>query len=139
MLTISEPGALNRAAILRTIKLTGRVAPRLRRSIEIHLISNRVMQNLNHKFRGLKRPTDVLSFVWSESAARPPQEPLGVLYLAPRYIEEQARRFEVPVREEFTRSLVHGLLHLAGRDHVKIKDAKIMFALQERVVNQFLK
>lgn len=138
LLTISERGALNRLAILRVVKKTRGVEPRLRGSIEIHLVGNRVIEKLNHKFRGFQRPTDVLSFAWSESAGRLPQEPLGVVYLAPRYIKAQARRWQTPSGEEFTRSLVHGLLHLAGHDHVKIKDAKIMFALQERAVKKAL-
>lgn len=139
LLTIQEPGSLGRAAILRVVEIMRRQEPRLRGSLEINLVGNRVIRNLNYKFRGLNRPTDVLSFAWGKSAAPLATEPLGTLYLAPRYIKAQARRFGAGSREEFTRSLAHGLLHLAGRDHVKINDAKIMFARQEHAVAIALK
>jgi len=82
------------------------------------------MRQLNRQHRGLDRATDVLSFS------------LGDIFLCPSYIRRQARRFGVSYQEECTRTLIHGILHLTGYDHATQRQAKKMFGLQEKLLQE---
>lgn len=110
---------------------------RVRGAVEISLVGEATMRSLNKRHRGLDQPTDVLSFAWQEYQ-RLPTASLGELYVCYPYIIKQAKRFNVREREEFVRSLVHGLLHLAGFNHEKKKEAGRMFSRQERLVRRLI-
>jgi probable rRNA maturation factor len=86
-------------------------SPHLR--VEVSLIDRRKMRKLNRIFRGLDKPTDILSF---ESPVDFPQiceteRMIGEVYLCPSYISTH--------KVGIDRLLVHGLLHLLGFDHVR--------------------
>lgn len=64
---------------------------------------------------------------------------LGDIYICPEVIEENSTQFESSYREELTRVIVHGILHLKGFDHSKsfTKDSlEKMFVKQEEIVNK---
>ncbi len=42
---------------------------------------------------------------------------VGDVYVCPSVARQSARRYKVPVREELVRLVVHGTLHVLGRDH----------------------
>lgn len=105
-------------------------------AVEVVAVGNKTMQRLNNHYRGKDAPTDVLSFAWGETAT-PGPSPLGAqIYLNYPYIVRQARDFSVPVKEEFVRMLIHGLLHSLGFDHDTPRRSKPMFALQEKIVGR---
>ncbi|MCL4405554.1 MAG: rRNA maturation RNase YbeY [Patescibacteria group bacterium] len=81
--------------------------------VEVYLIDKRKMRELNRVFRGVDKPTDILSF---ESPSGFPQlskteKAVGQIYLCPTYIKSHTVGIE--------RLVVHGLLHLLGFDHDK--------------------
>lgn len=90
------------------------------------------MRQLNAQYRGINRPTDVLSFEGDE------KKYVGEVVVCRSYIRNQARENGVPYAEELTRMTVHGLLHLLGYDHERARDAREMFARQERYVQKFV-
>lgn len=129
------------ARIKNLVTIAARVNKKIKGIVEIKIITEKSMRQLNRRYRGINKPTDVLSFAWDEVT-----EPksikrgyLGQLCVCPHYIKKQAKRFEVSVPEESARSLVHGLLHVAGYDHVTVAGAKTMFAYQEKIIDLFLK
>jgi probable rRNA maturation factor len=83
---------------------------------------------LNARFRGRRRPTNVLSF------APPPlppgasvrAAPLGELVICPRILREEARAQHKTLRAHWAHLVVHGALHLAGYDHQRTRDARRM-------------
>lgn len=115
------------------VKVAAKAEKKIRGRVEINLVGEKEMKNINRHYRGINQPTDVLSFAWHEERVLP-SALLGQLYLCYSYINRQAKRFKVSVKEEFTRSLVHGLLHLVGYHHLKKTEAKRMFSLQEKIV-----
>ncbi len=119
--------------IKRMVAIAQRFEKKIKTAVEINIVSNKIIQDLNRRYRGLNKPTDVLSFSWQEDASVPAQS-LGQLYLAYPYIVQQAKRFGVTPKMEFSRMLSHGLLHLTGHDHSKEAEAAKMFALQEKMV-----
>lgn len=129
---------LTRTQLAALVAQCQKKAPALRKPFDLYVVSKAKIKKLNNEHRGRNAPTDVLSFVWSDVKKSAPGEPIGELYIAPEHITQQAKIWGVSVREEFTRSCVHGLLHLAGFDHVTKHQAKKMFSLQERLVAQSL-
>ena len=88
--------------------------------IAIALVSEKEIQTLNRDFRGLDRPTDVLSFPVDEAGLSAGPRELGDVVICPEHTEDLAE------------AVVHGVLHLCGYDHET--DAGEMLALQDRVM-----
>ena len=87
--------------------------------LAIALVSDAKMRNLNRDFRGVDRPTDVLSF-----PADPPLHPvgranrfLGDVVIAKGVAQRQARTMGHGLQDELRRLALHGLLHVLGYDH----------------------
>lgn len=83
------------------------------RELSVLLTGNSEIRELNREYRGKDKPTDVLSF--------PMEDPclLGDIVISIEKAASQAEEFGVTFDEEMARLLVHGLLHLAGYDHVR--------------------
>lgn len=96
------------------------------------------MRGLNKRYRGIQRPTDVLTFSANEGLRGLTNDSMyiGDIVLCLPYIEQQARTFDVLPREESFRSLVHGLLHAVGHDHARPREAARMFKRQEAYVRR---
>lgn len=134
-------GGIARAFVTRVVAAAARA---LRvpddRTIAVVLAGEERMKRLHAQYSGEATVTDVLSFPAHEAhGTKWPQRgedavALGELVLCVPQIVRQARTHHVTVREEATRMLVHGLLHLLGHDHGKKSDAERMYALQEKIV-----
>lgn len=86
----------------------------------VTFIRDRAMRQLNRDYRGIDRPTDVLSFVYheeGEAAAHYETRHIGDIVIsvetAAAYAREQGSSFD----REIERLVIHGALHLAGYDH----------------------
>lgn len=119
--------------IEKIVTEAGKFEKKICGAVEIHLVGDARIKKLNKQYRGIDKPTDVLSFAWNEDPGYKGAL-LGQIYMSVPYIERQAKRFKVSAKEEFTRMLVHGLLHIVGYDHMETADAKKMFSLQEKIV-----
>jgi probable rRNA maturation factor len=77
------------------------------------------MHAMNRGFRGVDRPTDVLSFAAEGSARRSTRAArfLGDVAIAKGVAARQAREHGHSVRTEVRLLALHGLLHLLGYDH----------------------
>lgn len=120
---------ISRGMVRKTIAFVLRQLRLDQASVSVSFIGEWRMRRLNRVYRGIDRPTDVLSFA---------SEDLGDVFLCPSYIRRQARRFAVSYQEECTRLLIHGILHLAGYDHVTKREAGRMFGLQEKLLGHFM-
>jgi probable rRNA maturation factor len=83
-------------------------------SVTIAFVSDARIRDLNHRFRGIDRATDVLSFPNSESAT---DDNLGDIAISLSRAAIQARENELALDEEIAQLILHGLLHLCGYDH----------------------
>ena len=106
--------------------------------IGVRFVSAAEIQCLNHAFRGINHPTDVLSFSALEGKRFPtgkdPEREIGDIVICASYARKEAKQRAVDPQEELVRLLIHGTLHLAGMDHERLKDEKNMFSLQERLI-----
>lgn len=108
------------------------------------LVDDEYIQDLNLKYRGIDRPTDVLSFAMNEGVAESPAfkiegEPilLGDVYLSVERALEQAESYGHSFSRELCYLGTHGLLHLLGYDHQTPEETKSMRAEEEKIMEQF--
>ncbi|MEK9152468.1 MAG: rRNA maturation RNase YbeY, partial [Patescibacteria group bacterium] len=91
-------------------------------------------------FRGKDKTTDVLSFSYGEGSGFPSDSKgLGDIVISLPKVRRQARDNAHTVKEEFALMVVHGTLHLLGYDHEKVRDEKVMFGIQDKVLRKVLK
>jgi len=118
--------------------------------LSVFFCSNRYIKKLNAQYRNEDEPTDVLSFPFGETIAgskRSPdiiytKQPAGLVYVAGDIVislealAENARFFKVTEDEELRRLLVHGILHLSGKDHATNDADETMLKIQEEVLSR---
>ena len=110
--------------------------------VDITIVDNAEIHTLNRDYRGIDRPTDVLSFALDDGDEEPEVEDdeaehlLGdVIISAPRAVE-QGEEFGHGLTREMTYLAVHGMLHLLGYDHMEEADKKIMRAREEEILRE---
>lgn len=103
------------------------------------------IHELNRTWRGIDRPTDVLSFPLREPGegetavheAPEGPEPLGDIVISVPRAAEQAAQYGHSFERELAFLAVHGFLHLLGYDHQTPDEEREMFARQEAILEQF--
>lgn len=102
--------------------------------ITIRLTGDAELRELNRRWRGIDRATDVLSFSYDGDGR--PQGPRvsGDIVISLDRMEEQARRFRVTRGAELARLVIHGTLHLAGLDHHRAAERRVMRAREEALL-----
>lgn len=86
--------------------------------VSTHFVSDAKIQELNKKWRGQNKPTDVLSFSAQEGMSMPGLENiLGDVVISVDRAKAQAEEFGHLLEEELVILFVHGLMHLKGYDH----------------------
>ncbi|MHB1101714.1 MAG: rRNA maturation RNase YbeY [Devosia sp.] len=88
---------------------------------------------LNRDWRGIDKPTNVLSFPQIEPFS-PLIGILGDITLARETLEREAKEFEKSFEDHFTHLVVHGFLHILGYDHVEEADALVMEGLETQIL-----
>jgi probable rRNA maturation factor len=103
--------------------------------------SDAEVHTLNREWRERDKPTNVLSFPMLEReelealALGGPPEMLGDIALAYETCAREAAEKGVTLEAHATHLIVHGLLHLAGHDHVESDDqAEAMEALETAIL-----
>lgn len=101
------------------------------------IVNNDYIHNLNREYRGVDRETDVISFALEDDDTFNPEERiLGDIYISIDKAKEQSESYGHSLKRELCFLAVHGFLHLLGYDHMKVEDEKVMFSLQEEILNE---
>ncbi|RKW16991.1 MAG: rRNA maturation RNase YbeY [Catonella sp.] len=134
--------------------------------LDLSIVSNEEIQVLNRDYRGLDKPTDVLSFALTEVTSEfdvdfahldlteeaeetedleetefedeeaIPQH-LGDIIISYPRAQEQAQDYGHSLDRELAFLAVHGFLHLNGYDHQTEEEAQEMFRIQEEVLTTY--
>jgi len=83
-------------------------------SLTVRLTDDAEMRELNRRYRGRDRTTDVLSFT---GEATPEGRHLGDLVISLPVARRQAREAGHPLERELRELVLHGVLHCLGHDH----------------------
>ncbi|GHU00497.1 endoribonuclease YbeY [Alphaproteobacteria bacterium] len=100
------------------------------REVSVLLTGDAQVRELNAAWRGIDKPTNVLSF--------PAEEPdsAGDIALAFETVRREALRARQPVGRRLARLLVHGAFHLRGLDHQTDAEAAVMEARERAAMKQ---
>src|SRR5215510_104191 len=82
-------------------------------SVTVAFVSDKKIRELNRQFRGIDKPTDVLSF----PSDGPDESDLGDVAVSVDTAAVQAKENGLKFDEEIAQLILHGLLHLSGYDH----------------------
>lgn len=102
--------------------------------LSIHFVGDKKMTELNKKYRGKNKTTDVLSFALQEGELFGDKNDLGDIFICIAQVKRQAKEYKISFEEEFYRMTIHGILHVLGYDHMEENDAKKMFSRQEKLL-----
>lgn len=108
--------------------------------LAVMLTDDSGIRALNRNFRGIDKPTNVLSF----SASRPARgcgegahpRPLGDIAIAYETTRKEADDESKTFDHHLSHLAVHGFLHLIGYDHATDEDADAMEALETEILAQ---
>lgn len=97
------------------------------------------IHQINLEYRQIDRPTDVISFALKDDDSNiytaEEENELGDIFINTTAVKDQAAAYGHSVRRESCFLFAHGLLHLLGYDHMKPEDEKVMFALQDQILD----
>jgi len=109
--------------------------------ISVLFTDDKFIRSLNNKYRGIDKPTDVLSFSLQEGDVKSPEiesdKLLGDIIISIETAQRQADNLNHSIEKELTVLLIHGLLHLTGYNHEKDKDYKIMREKESEILEIF--
>ena len=110
--------------------------------LSVTFVRSRTIHTINRDYRGIDRPTDVISFAANDFtyANELPEEEkdLGDLFINIDYARKQAGKYGHSVERETAFLFTHGMLHFLGYDHMKPEDEKVMFALQDEILDPIM-
>ena len=134
-----EPDA--EAAIHRAIEAAAEIADADvgEAELAVMLTDDAGIRTLNNNWRGIDKPTNVLSFpALQPTAGAPPDAPrmLGDIAIAYETTRREADEEEKPFDHHLCHLAVHGFLHLIGYDHEKDDDAEAMEGLEREILAQ---
>ncbi|ATO50725.1 MULTISPECIES: rRNA maturation RNase YbeY [Brevibacillus] len=116
--------------------------------VVITLVNNERIHELNRDYRGVDRPTDVLSFALNEEGEGDMEifveesefddypNMLGDIIISIPRTKEQAQDYGHSFERELGFLAVHGFLHLIGYDHGTPEEEKEMFTRQENILQE---
>jgi probable rRNA maturation factor len=102
--------------------------------VSLCLADDAALRALNARWRGIDKPTNVLSFPSAPSDRVGQASTLGDIALAYETLAREAEDLGVPLADHFRRLLAHGFLHLIGYDHETDAEAERMEALETRIL-----
>lgn len=104
-------------------------------------MDNEEIHQINKQFRGIDRPTDVLSFpqlTFEEGEIMDRNENgevvLGDIIISLERAREQAEEYGHSLKREIAFLTAHSMLHLLGYDHMEPEEEKEMFAKQKEIL-----
>lgn len=105
----------------------------------IILVDEEEIHELNRTYRGVDRKTDVITFALEDGKKfkNPEIRVLGDIYLCIPVAYEQSQIYGHSKIREICFLATHGILHLLGYDHMIEEDEKVMFSLQEELLNSY--
>jgi len=103
------------------------------------LTTDAELQSLNLQFRGIDKPTNVLSFAALDGDGPPVMagQPLflGDIAIAGETVAREANEQNKTVSDHLSHMIIHGTLHLLGYDHEDEDEALKMEALERKILS----
>jgi len=104
-----------------------------RGELGIRVVGAGESRELNERWRGRPKPTNVLSFPAAPSLRG---KQLGDLVVCAPVVAREAREQGKSLSAHWAHMIVHGTLHLLGFDHARAADAKLMEGRERAVLRR---
>jgi probable rRNA maturation factor len=107
--------------------------------LAVMLTDDSGIRTLNSNWRGIDKPTNVLSFPALQAPAGAPSDAprmLGDIAIAFETTRKEADDEQKPFDHHLSHLAVHGFLHLIGYDHENDDDAEAMEGLETEILAQ---
>ena len=106
-------------------------------TFNIIFVNNPYIHELNKNYRNIDRETDVITFALEDDKTFNPEERiLGDIYISIDKAKSQSEEYGHSLKRELCFLSVHGMLHLLGYDHMEKEDERVMFNLQEEILDE---
>ena len=120
-------------------------------AVELSFVSPEEIRDLNGRFRGVDRVTDVLSFPYLDGVRHRVIDRrdfpcdvdeetgrvlIGSVCVCTERAAEQAESYGHSLKRELTYLALHGFLHCFGYDHIVEEDEREMTALAEEIMRE---
>jgi len=99
----------------------------------IRIVDEAESQTLNREYRGVDRPTNVLSFP-SELPTEVESDLLGDLVISAPVVQREANEQDKPLQAHWAHMVIHGVLHLIGFEHETDRQAHEMETLERSLL-----
>ena len=101
------------------------------------IVDNEYIHKLNRDYRNIDRETDVITFALEDDKTfNPDIRILGDVYISIDKAKSQSEEYGHSLKRELCFLAVHGMLHLLGYDHMEKEDERVMFNLQEEILDE---
>jgi probable rRNA maturation factor len=135
------------AMLERLLELAGESEDVEEGEVALTFVDDEQIHELNRTYRGIDRPTDVLSFAMLEEGEgeidiafdeeeEVPVEMLGDIIISVDRAIAQSEEYGHSLEREIGFLFVHGFLHLLGYDHDEEEAEREMFAKQEEILRK---
>lgn len=112
--------------------------------LSLTFVDNEKIHEINREYRGIDRPTDVISFALEENTegemeiiGQDMPRVLGDIIISIPRAKQQAEEYGHSFMRELGFLAVHGFLHLLGYDHGTKEEEQQMFSKQEEILQEF--
>lgn len=109
--------------------------------VDLTIVDDEEIHELNRQYRGMDKPTDVLSFALDEGEedepeliGGPEEHLYGDIIISAETALRQAEEYGHGLEREMTYLAVHGMFHLLGYDHMTEEDKAEMRAKEEEAL-----
>lgn len=102
--------------------------------VTLRLVDAAEGAELNGRYRGKDRPTNVLSFPF-EAPPGIPLNLLGDLVICIEVVAREAQEQQKSISAHWAHMVIHGMLHLQGYDHVASDEAAVMEGLETQILS----
>ena len=102
--------------------------------VSLCLADDARLRELNLRWRGVDKPTNVLSFPAALPGRFGQLVAVGDIALAYETLTREANELGAPLADHYRHLVAHGFLHLIGYDHATDEEAERMEALESRIM-----
>ncbi len=111
--------------------------------VDVTIVDDEEIHTLNREYRGMDKPTDVLSFALDEDmddsdepelVGGPEEHLFGDIIISAETALRQAEEYGHGLEREMTYLAVHGMFHLLGYDHMTEEEKMVMRVKEEEAL-----
>lgn len=124
-----------RSAIRRWVRAAMADLPARDWELVVRIVDEEEGAMLNRRYRRKRGPTNVLSFRYDATPGELGSS-LGDIVICAPVVAREARDQGKTRAAHWAHMVVHGVMHLRGFDHVRVRDAAVMEAAETRILER---